>query len=51
MLAPSASPDASRPWVCVPGKCPVLLLFRAEFFYVFSSYCWDFRSSLGIEEF
>jgi hypothetical protein len=26
------APDASRPWVCVPGKCPVLLLFCAEFF-------------------
>jgi hypothetical protein len=24
--------DASRPWVCVPGKCPVLLLLCAEFF-------------------
>jgi hypothetical protein len=29
---PQPAPDASRPWVCVPGKCSVLLLSCAEFF-------------------
>jgi hypothetical protein len=29
---PQPAPDASRPWVCVLGKCLVLLLFYAEFF-------------------
>jgi hypothetical protein len=32
MLASLASPDAPRPWVCVPGKCSTLLLFCAVFF-------------------
>jgi hypothetical protein len=50
-LRSQPAPDAFRPLVCVPGKCPVLLLFCAEFFYVLSSHCWDFRSSIGVEEF
>jgi hypothetical protein len=30
-LRPWPARDASRLWVCVPGKCPILLLFCAEF--------------------
>jgi hypothetical protein len=29
---PYPARDAPWPWVCVPGKCPILFLFCAEFF-------------------
>jgi hypothetical protein len=45
---PYLARDAPRPRVCVPGKCPILLLFCAEFFTPLILTHWVFVCPQGL---